>query len=76
MSFKPSMIHYKLSLSNIFFLNIIPNEAKYIHQKKKKKKKKTKKKLLYNTFNIYENATLPLFIYTYLKIFEGVLNIM
>jgi hypothetical protein len=53
MRFKPSMIHYTLSLSNIHFFNIIPNATEHI------------KKLiimLYNTSNVYENATLPLLI--------------
>jgi hypothetical protein len=35
MCFKPSMIHYTLSLSNIPFFNIIPNGAKHIHTKNK-----------------------------------------
>jgi hypothetical protein len=35
MYFKPSMIHYTLSLSNIPFFNINPNGTKYIHQKEK-----------------------------------------
>jgi hypothetical protein len=35
MCFKPSMIFYTLSLSNIPFFNIIPNGEEHIHQKKK-----------------------------------------
>ncbi len=54
MCFKLLMIHYTLSLSNIPLFNIIPNEVKHIFQKNKY--------MLYNTFNIYENATLPLLI--------------
>jgi hypothetical protein len=53
MCFKPSMIHYTWSLSNIPFFNIIPNGENIFRQKKV---------MLYNTFNILENATLPLFI--------------
>jgi hypothetical protein len=52
------MIHYTLSLSNIPFFNINPNGAEHIHQKEKV--------LLYNTFNIHENATWPLFIPKYM----------
>jgi hypothetical protein len=58
MCFKLSMIHYTFSLSNISFSNIIPNGAEHIHQ--------NKNKMLYNTFNIHENATLPLFIPKYM----------
>jgi hypothetical protein len=55
------MIHYTLSLSNIPFFNII-------HQKKKV--------MLYNTFNIHENATLPLLIPKYIFLFKEVFQIM
>jgi hypothetical protein len=48
------MIHYTLSLLNIPFFNITPNGTKHIHKKKKV--------ILYNTFNIHENATLSLHI--------------
>jgi hypothetical protein len=58
MCFKPAMIHYTLSLSNIHFFNIIPNGAEHIHKKNLK--------MLYNTFNIHENATLPLLIPKYM----------
>jgi hypothetical protein len=51
------MMHYTLSLSNIPFFNIIPNGTKHI---------RTKKKMLYNTFNIHENVTLPLLIPKYM----------
>jgi hypothetical protein len=54
MCFKPSMIHYTWSLSNIPLFNIIPNGAEHILTKKQI--------MLYNTFNIYQNATLLLFI--------------
>jgi hypothetical protein len=50
MCFKPSMIHYTLSLSNIPFFNIILNVAEHI---------KKEEVMLYNTSNIYENETLP-----------------
>ncbi len=48
------MIHYTLNLSNIPFFSIISNGAKQITKKQV---------ILYNTFNIHENATLPLLIY-------------
>ncbi len=66
MYFKPSMIHYKLILSNIHFFNIIPNGTKHIHQKKKV--------MLYNTFNIHENETLPLLIPKYMYCLEKISN--
>jgi hypothetical protein len=58
MCFKPSMIYYTWILSNIPFFNIIPNGTKtYSHEKQV---------MLYNTFIIHENATLPLFIPKYM----------
>jgi len=58
MCFKLSMIHYTLNLSNIPFFSIIPNGAKHIHTKKQI--------MLYNTFNVHENVTLPLLIPKYM----------
>jgi hypothetical protein len=68
MCFKPSMMHYTLNLSNIRFFNILPNEVEHIDKKKEV--------ILYNTFNIHENATLPLFIFLKYFFFEKVLQIM
>jgi hypothetical protein len=60
------MIHYTLNLLNIPFFNIIPNGID-ISQKESI--------LLYNTFNIHENATLPLLIPKYMFLFEEVFQI-
>jgi len=62
MCFKPSMIHYMLSLSNIPFLTIIIIGMEHIHTKKQI--------MLYNTFNIHENSTLPFLIPKYMFIVE------
>jgi hypothetical protein len=62
------MIHYTLNLSNIPFFNIISNGTEHI---------KKKQIILFNTFNIHENATLPLLLYLYLYLyFEKFFQIM
>jgi hypothetical protein len=55
------MIHYTLSLSNIF----------YHHSKWNKTYSQKKQVMLYNTFNIRENATLPFLIPKYMFFVKG-----
>jgi hypothetical protein len=58
MCFKPFMIHYTLNSSNIPFFNVD-------HSKWSRTYSHKKQVMLYNTFNIHENSTLPLLIQKY-----------